>query len=40
VSDATIMGVKDKIFSVLKVSRQCPLVLLVGAKLMFWINSQ
>jgi hypothetical protein len=33
-------GVKETIFSVLKVPRQCPLVLLVGVMLLFGINSK
>jgi hypothetical protein len=33
-------GVKETIFFILKVPRKCPLVLLVGVKLMFRINSK
>jgi hypothetical protein len=33
-------GTKEIIFSVLKVPRQCPLVLLVGVKLVFRTNSK
>jgi hypothetical protein len=33
-------GVKDTIFSVLKFPRQCPLVLVVGVRLVFRINSK
>jgi hypothetical protein len=33
-------GVKERIFSVLKVPRQFPVVLLVGARLLFRINSK
>jgi hypothetical protein len=40
VRDTTIVGVKETIFSVLKVPRQCPLVLLTGARLVFRINSK
>jgi hypothetical protein len=33
------VGVKETIFETLKVPRQCPLVLLVGVRLVFGINS-
>jgi hypothetical protein len=38
--DTKMVGVKETIFSVLKVPRQCPLVLLVGARLALRINSK
>jgi hypothetical protein len=40
VRDTTIVGVKETIFSVLKVPRQCLLVLLKGVSLEFRINSK
>jgi hypothetical protein len=39
VRDPAVMGVKETIFSVLKVPRQCSLALLIGVRLVFRINS-
>jgi hypothetical protein len=40
VMDTTMVVFKETIFSVLKVPRQCPLVRLVGVRLVFRINPE